>query len=154
AVLFCQPSLPAQRLKEDPVEQFKQALLLEQRNSDDYKKALRGQALELALRFRQKNLTRAANGLRTPAEIARALLLNEWPREEDVIDPEERAEFNSKARVIEQRIRRAMVQRFLRDVQKAFKSGSTPRVAAMATLVGETALRSVELEGDRLSLSG
>src|SRR5262245_20950304 len=66
-----------ERLADDPVEKFKQALTLEYNKS--YQATLRGPALRLALEHRRKQLKEAAKNVKSLSDLSQALLLLEWP---------------------------------------------------------------------------
>ncbi len=154
------------KTKEDPVDEFRRALLLEAKNDRKYRNDLRGKALEYALDFRRKNLTRAANNLRNLSDISYALLLFEWPRVErsDLLresePPYDRGYFDEKkgkrmpgAREIEKEVRDKLTERFVKLSREAFKEGSYARQEAVANLVGETAnTAATELKDERLTL--
>src|SRR5438128_2378702 len=69
----------ADKLPQDPIDNFNKALQTEKSDSLDAR--LEGRALKLAVDFRRKNLTRASKDLRTLSDVSQALLLPNWPIE-------------------------------------------------------------------------
>ncbi|MFO0877487.1 MAG: HEAT repeat domain-containing protein [Gemmataceae bacterium] len=159
-VLHPATRLPAGPFTRDPVDQFRQALLLEQNKSITYKSRLDvdDKALDLALDFRRRNLEQAARDLKTTSDLSRALLLIDWPR-----PPRSRSErdaetkFDKGARDIESEIRREMAQLFVKKVQATIRASATTPDAvagqvATANLVGETVSSAGDLQDESLLL--
>jgi HEAT repeat protein len=148
----------AQPFREDPVEKFKQALKLEVSKSPQYKERLKGDRLELALKFRQKNLEEAARNLKTPAEISQALLLLEWPslprrgerglKTGGLSDLDRRAlsNFEQRSVKIEQKVRQDLTKRFVDETGEGLKSGSPAIQEALSNLVGDTVIAAEQFE--------
>lgn len=152
AGLLAAPPARGDRLPDDPVEKFKQALMLEYNKSEGYKRDLRGKSLDLAVSFRQKNLTDAARDLKSLGDLSLALLL-EWPvapKSKQELDSE--SEFDRKSRAIEAKVRAGLTERFVAGVQKALRTGQPGRQVAVANLVSETAASASDLPDERLVL--
>lgn len=123
----------ADKLPSDPVEAFHKALQLEK--ADSLVARLEGKARENALAFRKKNLERAAAQLTSLGDIAQALLLPSWPIEDT-------SEYDQAARDIDNTVRQELVKRFMTGVRRVLRGDDPPRQAAVAILLGETALTS------------
>jgi len=123
----------ADKLPVDPVEEFSKALQLEKSDSLDAR--LEGKAKKLALDFRKKNLRRAAKQLRSLSDVASALLLPNWPIEDT-------SDYDQEARDVDNEIRGELLERFVSGTREVFKDGAPSRQAAVAILLGETAIAS------------
>jgi HEAT repeat protein len=121
------------KLSADPIEEFHKALQLEK--SDSLDNRLEGRARKLALDFRKKNLNRAAANLRSLSDIAQALLLPTWPIEDT-------SDYDQAARDVDNEVREALLDRFIKGTRAAFRDGTPSRQAAVAILLGETAIAS------------
>jgi HEAT repeat protein len=129
-----------EKLPPDPVEEFQKGLQLEKADTlvekgDALDQRLLGKAQANALAFRKMNLQKVANKLKSLNQIAEVLLLPTWPIE-DVFD------YDKKARDIDNAIREELTRRFMSGARDALRSGDPTRQAAVAILVGETALAS------------
>ncbi|MFO0844034.1 MAG: HEAT repeat domain-containing protein [Gemmataceae bacterium] len=153
-------SLPAGPFPKDPVEQFRQALLLENNKSITYKGRMDvdEKALELALDFRRRNLEKTAQALKTTSDLSRALLLIDWPR-----PPRNRSErdaetkYDRGARDIERKVREDIAGRFVKEVQATIRTPAASaddyaRKIATANLVGETVAGAGDLQDQDLLL--
>lgn len=144
--LICALTAQAERFPEDPVEQFKQALLLENSRSLFYKNKLEDDAaaLKLAVQFREQNLEKAAKNLKTASELSRALLLIDWPTPpKDKFGRDSETKYDRESRDIERKVRSEMIARFGKLVRQAFETEATSvdagaRQIATANMVGET----------------
>jgi HEAT repeat protein len=123
----------ADKLPPDPIEEFHKALQLEK--SDSLDNRLEGRSRKLALDFRKKNLNRAADNLRSLSDVAQALLLPTWPIEDT-------SDYDQAARDVDNDVRDALLNRFIKGIRGAFRDGSPSRQAAVAILLGETAIAS------------
>ncbi len=145
-IMAADATLLADRFPDDPVEKFKQALLLETSKKSGYKSKLGEDptAFRYALKYRQDTLTKAEQDLRTASDLSRALLLLEWPRPAATrSELEAETKFEREARKIEEGVRKKMTDRLVRAVRDVFRTPvATPddatRQIAMANLVGET----------------
>lgn len=152
--------LPAERFPEDPVESFRRALVLENNKSINYKSRMDidDKALDLALRFREANLKRAASKLVTASDLSRALLLIEWPRlPRNIRDREAETKFDSGAREIERRLREDLAKRFIQQVRQTLKGqpltkDDVAKQEATINLAGETVASAGDLEDESLLL--
>ncbi len=153
----------------DPVEAFRDALNLEYKRLPDFKSPLGRPykerlskdpvALKLALDFRRKNLEKAAKGLRTPAQLSKALLLLDWPGLAPRPQPGERPRpvlgedtpYDIDSRGIESQIRVDMVKRFIAETREGLEGRpaaagrpavkpAAARQIALSNLVAETVL--------------
>ncbi len=148
----------AERLPPDPVEQFRQALKLEQ--APDYKFELekdeKGEALKRVLAFRKKNIEAASRRLTGITDLSRALLLPEWRATDRTGVPGglRIGNFDIEARIIEQTVRDDVAKRFVEKVRTGLKSPGTgeKRGVALANLIGETMASASNLGDDRLTL--
>jgi HEAT repeat protein len=150
----------ADRFPEDPVEQFRQALLLENNKSINYKNRmdLDDKALGYALKFRRENLEKARKLLKNPSDLSRALLLLDWPRvPRPGISRGEESKYDRGARDIERKVREEMAADFRRQVQEIIlRDARTPdaiaRQVATTNLVGETVASAADLQDETLYL--
>src|SRR5438270_5769850 len=109
----------ADPLPRDPVADLRQALAQEKDAGRD----------KDALRFRRENLTRKAQALRTPGEMARALLLQDW-RVEGLSDP---------GADVDREVRDAVADRFTNDLKEVLAGGTPAQRTAAGELISETA---------------
>src|ERR1700722_1508167 len=86
------------------VEEFRQALLLERGLSKDVK---------AAIAFREKNLAEKAANLKSIADVARALTLQEWDTERGISDPDKA----SARAAVDIKQRRALTNRLQDEVK-------------------------------------
>lgn len=144
----------------DPVEQFRQALQLENNKSITYKSRIENddKALDYALEFRRKNLEAAARNLKTTSDLSRALLLIDWPRTpRSRVERDAETKYDKGSRDIEAEIRKRMAQEFVKQVQQVIQTvAATPdevaRKVATANLVGETMASAGDLQDENLLL--
>lgn len=137
-VLPAMASAQPQKSK-DPVEQFRQALLLEKNKpSIDYKSVLGRVALKNAIQFRDKNLKEKAAKITLTSDLSRALLLLEWPDVDPDLPPTNA--FDRASQVIEIKLRKELADRLAARVRATFARGSVTAQGATATIVGETAI--------------
>ena len=159
AVLLFGSAASAQRLDKDPVERFRQALIVETDKGVGYSNVLKGQSLEKAVRFRRANLTKAADNLVSLSELSRALLLVDWPaiNADLPIEPEKGDakkdkddeigkkldNFDAESRKIVTEIRAKMAGRFNKGVLNILRNPGASDAAkiAVANLVGETVVK-------------
>jgi HEAT repeat protein len=106
----------------DRVEEFRKALRIEPtgplRLPPDKKDA--DAAFDLSTRYRQKTLTRLANGMRSLGELSRALQLPEWTQSDDRV-----------REAVDDQIRQDMTRRLEKGLREALAS-SDPAVAISA----------------------
>ncbi|MFM7148348.1 MAG: HEAT repeat domain-containing protein, partial [Gemmataceae bacterium] len=149
----------AQVLPKDPVEQFKEALLLERNWPTSYKSRMDADedALKLALDFRKKNLTEKAAKLATLSELSRALLLIEWPKPVKPSDLRTYPLFDQSSFEIEGEVRKKMGDQFIKMVREATRkpansADEVARLTATLDLVGETVASAGDLQDENLVL--
>ena len=161
AVLLFGSIAAADRLDRDPVERFRQALILEK---GDIFNRLKGESLEKALAFRKKNLEETANRIVSLSDLSRALLLPDWPLinaeladdneegkgvkkdKDDEKFPEiakEPKNFDIESRRIVTSVRATLANRFNKGISGVLSSSSSSEVAkvAVANLVRETIIK-------------
>ncbi len=160
-VLTAHRELSAEPFPKDPVETFRQALLLENNKSIiNYKNRLENDpiALKLALDFRKANLKKAADGLKTTSDISRALMLIDWPRSSrNYVDPTYENRYDRGAREIEREVREELAKRLVKEVRAAIQEearseADAARQIATANLVGETMNSVGDAQDDNLLL--
>ena len=162
AVLLFGGVATADRLDRDPVEKFRQALLLEK--AESFRNPLKGETLEKALAFRKSNLEKTADAIVSLSDLSRALLLVDWPLinaeiagdRDDNKDPKKDKDiekdpdvaktpknFDVESRKILTAVRSKMAIRFNKGIA-GILSGSRSSEAtkiAVANLVGETLMK-------------
>jgi HEAT repeat protein len=139
-------------LPDDPVEEFRQALKLEQKAPRDDT-----EAEKLALKHREENLQRKAKALRTPPDLSRALLLVEWrpPSARAGLERDlspRKSDYELDAERVEQKVRRELIERFKSGVARVMREGDADDRIAVANLVGETVSTAGGLEEEHLVL--
>jgi HEAT repeat protein len=112
----------------DPVEDFRQALKLEQYARNEEKQALA---------YRERNLKEKAGKLTALSDLSRALLLTEWQTIAfstgfRSLDPD------FEARQIDNQVRQQMIQRFADGIKKVLRSRDPDELAAVTNLLSET----------------
>ncbi|MFO0925497.1 MAG: HEAT repeat domain-containing protein [Gemmataceae bacterium] len=148
------PAVQAQPLGEDPVEQFRQALLLEENKSLRYKNELDEDGLQFALEFRERNLKQAAANLKNLSQLARALLLTDWPRSpRTAIELRQESPFDRESRKIERGVREAIARRIVDRATQVARSGTVAQKETTASMIGETVAAASELADEWRTLS-
>jgi HEAT repeat protein len=111
----------------DAVEEFRQALKLEQYARNEEK---------LALKHRATNLDQKAGNVKSLSDLSRALLLTEW--QTDAAPSVSSLDFDFEARQIDHAVRNSMTRRFASGIQKVLASRNPYQQAAAANLLSET----------------
>jgi HEAT repeat protein len=111
----------------DAVEEFRQALKLEQYARNEEK---------LALKHRAANLDQKAGKVKSLSDLSRALLLTEW--QTDAAPSVSSLDFDYEARQIDHAVRNSMTRRFASGIQKVLASRNPYQQAAAANLLSET----------------
>src|SRR5438876_719748 len=117
---------PAAGQASDPVEQLRLALQVP--FDED----------PLTWKYRDESLKKAADNLRTPSDLRRALALTEW-KDRDALIPEIRA--------IDQKGRASIGQRLQKIVAEAVANGDANTRTAVAAFVGEIGASVRALDG-------
>lgn len=144
----------AQRFPEDPIEAFRDALLLEENKSLRYKSDLDEDGLRLALEFREENLKKAAANLKTLSQLARALLLTDWPRSpRTAAELRQESPFDRESRRIERQVREGLAREIVERAKKIATSGTTVQKITTAALIGEAVSSASELADEWRTLS-
>ena len=138
----------ADRLDKDPVDQFRQALILETDKGVGYTNQLKGDSLDKALAFRRQNLNDTAAKLVSLSDLSRALLLVDWPPLDaelgaDAADDKKAESFEAGSRKIVTALRSKMAARFNKGVKSVLQNPRSSHAAkvAVANLIGETIVK-------------
>jgi hypothetical protein len=154
AVLLFGGVAQAERLDRDPVEQFRQALILETDKGIGYTNQLKGESLQKALEFRKENLNKAAAKIVSLSDLSRALLLVDWPPLDpdlgsDVPDDKKAESFEAGSRRIVTALRSKMASRFNNGIRAVLQNPRSSHAAklAVANLIGETIVKASDQGG-------